>query len=124
VKNITEIDLNTLDFTEIITNLRIFIDRDICNGCGTCGEVCPFGLPQITESGKYEIYRPELCTECSACKRNCPTGAIVLNERKGCGCLWNARGQAKNAKKGISSVNSCDCEPAVKNNQKTNCCNG
>ncbi|MCK4781035.1 MAG: 4Fe-4S binding protein, partial [Candidatus Lokiarchaeota archaeon] len=46
--------------------------------------------------GKYEIYEPERCTECSACKRNCPTMAIVLQEKKGCGCLWNARYVAKN----------------------------
>ena len=124
MKKITGIELNSLDFAEIVTNLRIFIDRDICNSCGMCGEVCPFGLPQVTESGKYEIIRADLCTECSACKRNCPTGAIVLNEKKGCGCLWNARGQAKNSKKGISNVNTCDCGPIVKNNRNMNCCSG
>jgi ferredoxin len=124
VEKITEIDINSIDFTKIITNLRIFIDRDICNGCGMCGEVCPFGLPQSTESGKYEIIRVDLCTECSACKRNCPTGAIILNEQQGCGCLWNARGRAKNARKGISKVNSCGCGSSVKNDQNKSCCGG
>ncbi len=84
--------------------------------------MCPFGLPQINDSGKYEIARPELCTECSACSRNCPTQAIVLNERKGCGCLWNARGEAKNAKKGINVENSCGCGPASENSSNNSCC--
>ena len=45
---------------------------------------------------KYEIKHPELCTECSACFRNCPTQAIMMQEQKGCGCLWDARQRAKN----------------------------
>ena len=105
-----------------IKDFKIFINENLCNGCGLCGEVCPFGLPQPHSSGKYEIPRPELCTECSACKRNCPTQAIILNERKGCGCLWNARGVAKNAKKGKAIENSCGCGPASEDNSNTGCC--
>jgi ferredoxin len=81
---------------------RIFISDSACNGCGLCGEVCPFGIPQPNASGKYEIINPELCTECSACFRNCPTHAIMMQEQKGCGCLWDARQRAKN-----SQQNSC-----------------
>jgi ferredoxin len=81
---------------------KISINPDLCTGCGVCGEVCPFGLPQPNEDGKYEIFGPERCTECSACKRNCPTMAVVLQERKGCGCLWNARAVAKNPQ-----INNC-----------------
>ncbi len=82
---------------------RIYIKESICTGCGICGEVCPFGLPQLTSSGKFEITQSQLCVECSACKRNCPTKAIVLNEQKGCGCLWDARQRKKNGK----SKSSC-----------------
>ncbi|HDZ54330.1 MAG TPA: hypothetical protein ENH66_01355 [Candidatus Nealsonbacteria bacterium] len=52
---------------------------------------------------------PERCTECSACKRNCPTMAIVLQEKIGCGCLWNARAQAKNQKNNSCSDNNSCC---------------
>ena len=69
-----------------------------------CGEICPFGLPAMNISGKYEIKIPEHCTECSACQRNCPTQAIVMQERKGCGCLWDAR-KRLNGKN--NSVNCC-----------------
>lgn len=75
---------------------RIFISASACTGCGLCGELCPFGLPLPNDSGKYEIRQPELCTECSACYRNCPTQAIMMQEQKGCGCLWDARQRAKN----------------------------
>ena len=44
----------------------------------------------------------EKCTECSACFRNCPTQAIMMQEQKGCGCLWDARQRAKG-----SQQNSC-----------------
>ena len=82
---------------------RIFINIATCTGCGLCGEVCPFGLPQSNGSGKYEIKSSELCIECSACARNCPTQAIMLQEQKGCGCLWDARARKKN------TDSSCGC---------------
>ena len=75
---------------------KISIDQGLCTGCGICGEVCPFGIPQSSSNGKFEIVEPERCTECSACKRNCPAMAVILQERKGCGCLWDARARSKN----------------------------
>lgn len=79
--------------------LIIFIDPVRCVGCGLCGEVCPFGLPNLADFGKYDISHPELCTECSACKRNCPVDAIFMQEREGCGCLWDVASRKKNGKK-------------------------
>ena len=93
--------------TEAVTSVRVAIDILKCNGCGLCGEVCPFGLPQKNSLGVFEISEPEACTECSACQRNCPTQAIKLQEQEGCGCLWDARGRAKGGKN--SSNNNC-CE--------------
>ncbi len=87
-----------------LTGSRIYIKEALCTGCGLCGEVCPFGLPRLNSSGKFEITQSNLCTECSACKRNCPTKAIVLNEQKGCGCLWDARQRKKN---GQSRTSCC-----------------
>ncbi|MFX1278702.1 MAG: ATP-binding protein [Promethearchaeota archaeon] len=75
---------------------KISIDQELCTGCGVCAEVCPFGIPQSTNNGKFKIIDVERCTECSACKRNCPAMAIILQERKGCGCLWDARARSKN----------------------------
>ena len=76
-------------------NVKILIDQARCIQCGVCVEVCPFGLPQIGPDQAYTIPHPELCTECSACKNNCPAGAIILEEQKGCGCLWDVRARKK-----------------------------
>ncbi len=107
------ITLKTPSITVPFKLPKIFISPDLCTNCGICGEVCPFGLPQPNNDGKFEILEAERCTECSACKRNCPTMAIVLQEKTGCGCLWNARAQAKNQKNdknnSCSDNNSCCC---------------
>jgi ferredoxin len=76
-------------------DIRVLIDETKCTGCGQCGEVCPFGLPQPYSDGKYQVKEPDRCIECSACQRNCPEQAIILQEQKGCGCLWDARRRAK-----------------------------
>ncbi|MBA7623248.1 hypothetical protein ES703_30642 [subsurface metagenome] len=55
-----------------------------------------FNNTQPSDNGKFKIYEPERCTECSAYKRNCPAMAILLQEHKGCGCLWDARARSKN----------------------------
>ena len=115
----TELDLESFNFKDFVKDTNIFIDKELCNGCGICGEVCPFGLPQATNSGKFEIIEPESCTQCTACKRNCPTQAIILEEQVGCGCLYNARGVAKNAKK---TQNACSTEGAEKANSNSSCC--
>jgi len=81
---------------------RIRINEAACTGCGTCAEVCPFGLPVRSETGKYTIPRPDLCTECSACKKNCPEKAVVMQEQKGCGCLWDVSKRRKAGKNGGS----------------------
>ena len=105
-----------------IKDFKIFINENVCNGCGLCTEVCPFGLPQQIDSGKYDIKNPKLCTECSACKRNCPVNAIIMMEKKGCGCLWNARANAKNSKSGNQDVTCCASGPGNESEMQSNCC--
>ena len=54
----------------------IHIDRDRCNGCGTCVDVCPHGAIYLVD-GKATV-DTTLCRECVACKAACPTDAIAL----------------------------------------------
>jgi ferredoxin len=85
--------------TGMPSGIKIFIDPVRCIGCGLCGEVCPFGLAVAADFGKFDIPHPELCTECSACKRNCPVDAIFMEEREGCGCLWDVASRRKKGNK-------------------------
>jgi formate dehydrogenase iron-sulfur subunit len=63
------------------------VDPDLCIGCGTCGDTCPFGVPTVSE--RYQI--AQKCTMCAdrqakgdlpACVKTCPTGALCFGERE------------------------------------------
>lgn len=119
----TEINLKQVITSNLgaLRSARIYIDVSACNSCGLCGELCPFGLPKLNSSGKYEIERPDLCIECSACQRNCPTKAIKMQEKTGCGCMWDARQRLKVAKTGKVKAESCCGGGSVESN--TSCSN-
>lgn len=51
------------------------LDESLCNGCGTCADVCPTGA---IDSGTYEVDASK-CIKCCACVKACPAGARTLN---------------------------------------------
>jgi len=60
----------------------IFVQPDLCTGCGSCVSVCPFGVPEVGADG-----HSHKCTMCydrlvddlaPACATACPTGAIAF----------------------------------------------
>jgi len=51
------------------------INRDKCDGCGNCIEVCPFGVLEI-RNGEAIVVAPEKCKNCGACMYACPNKAI------------------------------------------------
>ncbi|MEM2110042.1 MAG: ferredoxin family protein [Candidatus Odinarchaeota archaeon] len=55
------------------------INTSLCDGSGTCQEVCPAD-PNVFEivGGKAKVAHPEACIQCGACESSCPTGAITL----------------------------------------------
>nr|MDO8081575.1 4Fe-4S binding protein [Candidatus Freyarchaeota archaeon] len=78
---------------------RVKIDRKICQGCGNCVAVCPYGIERrMYESGfdscRVEnadevicvvngvacVVRPELCSGCRYrdCVKVCPSGALKI----------------------------------------------
>ena len=59
----------------------VFIQQDICNGCGYCLPACPFGVPALDPTD----HRAHKCTLCydrlkdgmePACAKACPTDSI------------------------------------------------
>ncbi|NVM25832.1 MAG: 4Fe-4S binding protein, partial [Desulfobacterales bacterium] len=44
--------------------MAIVIDSDLCNGCGLCVKVCPYGAVELRD-GKAVL--TDRCTACGAC---------------------------------------------------------
>src|SRR4030042_1540998 len=68
----------------------VFVDRNICTGCGYCVEACPFDVPRLDGSrltGKAKMYKCILCKDRvdnglePACVKTCPPGALDFGER-------------------------------------------
>ena len=55
------------------------VDPLRCRACGTCQEVCGFGIPDIEEDhfGRHASIDPQLCLGCGICAAQCPSGAIT-----------------------------------------------
>lgn len=59
---------------ETITMMIPSVDKDKCNGCGVCSEVCEFNAI-VTLPGDVLVFA-ELCHSCYACAELCPQGAL------------------------------------------------
>ena len=56
-----------------------YVDKAKCTGCGTCKDVCPVDVFEIT-GGKSVVKNPDACIQCRACEASCPEKAIVVKE--------------------------------------------
>jgi UDP-glucose 4-epimerase len=56
--------------------VSVNVDREICDGCGLCTEVCIFNGMQIVD-GKSVIAQDK-CLGCGRCERVCPNEAISI----------------------------------------------
>jgi adenylylsulfate reductase subunit B len=55
------------------------IDKDKCNGCGRCVEICPTDVFFGSEKKKIPVVTyPDQCWHENACVRECPKEAIKL----------------------------------------------
>jgi MinD superfamily P-loop ATPase len=61
--------------TEIVYTPIPEVDKEKCNLCGKCGEICQYRA--IVAVGKVVLTFPELCHSCGGCKEVCPEGAIT-----------------------------------------------
>jgi formate dehydrogenase iron-sulfur subunit len=64
----------------------VYVQQDICNGCGYCIIACPFGVIARDELGDYKAHKCTLCYDRlkdglePACAKSCPTDSIVFGE--------------------------------------------
>ena len=55
------------------------INKEKCNGCLTCIEVCPVDV--FSKDGKKaKVEKPEDCIGCRACEVQCPKSAIKVED--------------------------------------------
>jgi len=64
---------------EIIESEKIYLPKPVvnkekCNYCGRCGEVCQYNAIAVVKNKVLIFY--ELCHSCGACKIACPRNAI------------------------------------------------
>jgi formate dehydrogenase iron-sulfur subunit len=64
----------------------VYVQQDICNGCGYCVVACPFGVIARDEQGTHTARKCTLCYDRMkdglepACAKSCPTDSIQYGE--------------------------------------------
>jgi heterodisulfide reductase subunit A len=66
------------------------VNEELCIGCGSCEEVCPFGAIELKEEElqfeeivlrtRKSYVNPALCKGCGACIPECPVGAMTQKQ--------------------------------------------
>lgn len=57
------------------TAMPAIVDRELCDACGSCAEVCPTDAIAIEETAVVNV---DECNECQACADECPSEAITV----------------------------------------------
>ncbi len=64
----------------------VYVQQDICNGCGYCVVACPFGVIARDDQGDHRAHKCTLCYDRlkdgmePACAKACPTDSIQFGE--------------------------------------------
>jgi Fe-S-cluster-containing hydrogenase component 2 len=56
----------------------IFVNYEVCNGCGECVSVCSTGAMILQNN--HAFIDQELCQGCEICVETCPQGTILVRE--------------------------------------------
>ncbi|MEA3488190.1 MAG: CoB--CoM heterodisulfide reductase iron-sulfur subunit A family protein [Euryarchaeota archaeon] len=54
------------------------IDAEVCIGCGTCAEGCPYGALELDEIQHVMVVNEAVCKGCGGCNAVCPSGAATM----------------------------------------------
>lgn len=96
------------------------IRQDLCNGSGTCREVCRFGAVIAENNSTLSVIDPLACEGCGVCVEVCPNRAIAFPERR-CGEWFvstTPTGPMVHARLGIAAENSGKLVSTVRSEAK------
>jgi nitroreductase/NAD-dependent dihydropyrimidine dehydrogenase PreA subunit len=60
----------------------ILVDKDLCNRCGICAEVCPMAIVIPASETTLPVVSDAvtgMCIQCGHCEVSCPSEALLLN---------------------------------------------
>jgi formate dehydrogenase iron-sulfur subunit len=81
----------------------VYVQQDVCNGCGYCVPACPFGVIDVDIKGDGKAHKCTLCYDRlkagdePACAKACPTDSIQF------GALDELRERAKRRVGGLQA---------------------
>ncbi len=59
------------------------IDTELCNGCGTCVEICPGDVFRMDDKNEKAVIKyPKDCLFCRFCETDCPQHAIYVSDSR------------------------------------------
>ena len=59
------------------------IDESLCNGCGTCVDICPLDVLRMDETREIAFVKYiEDCQSCFMCELMCPQKAIMVTPQR------------------------------------------
>jgi NAD-dependent dihydropyrimidine dehydrogenase PreA subunit len=53
------------------------VNRELCNGCGICAELCPLDNLRMGDDG-FPYVKYDECWSCETCELECPSKAIKV----------------------------------------------
>lgn len=65
------------DYNPDISQKKIHINQEDCEGCGACKQACPAGAIYYNENGLADVDH-EKCLTCGYCSPVCPVRAIIM----------------------------------------------
>jgi len=54
------------------------INEEVCIGCGSCAEVCPYGALTLDDVSLVMTVNEAMCKGCGGCNAVCPSGAATM----------------------------------------------
>jgi len=65
------------DYNPDVSQKRVYVNQEDCEGCGACKAACPAGAIFYNESGLAEVDQSK-CLTCGYCSPVCPVRAVIM----------------------------------------------